>query len=1012
MRRFFKEVIRRKVIPVAVAYAIGGWVLLQVGDVLIGLLELPAWTGKVLVAGVAAGFLLALLLSWVYDWTPKGIVLTKDTSTDADTLPKAFEFSEPKPVDFDALKLAPPDPGELIGRHAECDTLRQCLRSAKDGVGGIVLIGGEPGVGKSRLGEETLAIGRDMGLLPLTGHAYEDRSVPFITSSEILEEIIQVLPVDTLGSALGNAAPEMAKLLPELRRVFPGIPESTELPPEQQQRFLFNAVLEFLTRLGRCCPVVMLFDDLHWADESSISLFEHLAPHVRQLPILMVGTYRDVESDLGEPFKRMLASMSRETFVTRIALRRFNRDDVLSMMTVLSGQTPPPSIVDAIFEETDGNAFFVQSVYEHLTDEGRLFDADGNWLTGIDSTALDVPDSVRLVTGRRIARLRQETQDMLKAAAVIGLRFRVPVLEAAVGDDVLDSIEEAEAAHLVKRSSGKRELRYEFVHALARYTVLDAISALRRQKLHLLVVDAIERVRAKDLDAHAADLAFHLVEAGSYADLDKTLHWLQIAGRNAEGTAAMDEAVAFYDTALSMASDQHSVLRGDLLQSRASARLGLGDGAGAATDLQEAVAAYEAAGENGQAVTVTAHLANVLIIGGRRSDALQAIRHAESLIGDEDSPEKSRLLSAQGMAYGMSPEPENAAQLHADAVAMASRFDDRQLLVDVVQMQALDFHWQMYGDLGVQAALESASMRRELNQDWHLVQCLWMAKFSLVFAGRFDECSSLDKELIPLAERQGDSMGLAISTMLTGLVEQSRGNLDLSSKELEKAVELFESGGAPWGRPYQCVNLELQGRDEEARQWIDRFDIETLSDSAWDGGDTGYWLCDKAWLGDEDILEIYRKYQHHLPVPGATTAGGRIMFTKGAIEALILAGEAGEAARLYPIMADFVARDISKYGFALGLHERFAGMAAAAAKDWDSAERHFQHSLHVVDDELPHRVDQARVRYWYARMLLDRNSAGDKDHAGRLLDEARSLSKTMGMHGLIRRINSLAISDT
>ena len=173
------------------------------------------------------------------------------------------------------------------------------------------MIGGEPGVGKSRLGEEALALGRNMGLLPLTGHAYECRGVPFVTSSEILEEILQVLPADTLRNVMGNTAPEMAKLLPDLRRAFPGIPDAIELPVEQQQRFLFNAVLEFLKRLGRCTPVVMLFDDLHWADESSIALLEHLAPHVQKMPILVVATFRDVETDMGEPFKRALTVLSR-----------------------------------------------------------------------------------------------------------------------------------------------------------------------------------------------------------------------------------------------------------------------------------------------------------------------------------------------------------------------------------------------------------------------------------------------------------------------------------------------------------------------------------------------------------------------------------------------------------------------------------------------------------------------------------------------------------------------------
>ena len=131
------------------------------------------------------------------------------------------------------------------------------------------------------------------------------------------------------------------------------------------------------------------------------------------------------------------------------------------------------------------------------------------------------------------------------------------------------------------------------------------------------------------------------------------------------------------------------------------------------------------------------------------------------------------------------------------------------------------------------------------------------------------------------------------------------------------------------------------------------------------------------------------------------------LFTEGAIEALILAGSKDEAAQLYPIIADFVQQDIGKFAFTTGLHERFAGMAAAAAGDWDDAERHFKHALHVLDDERPHRVDQARVRYWYARMLLDRRQSGDGEQAQALFGEARSLSDAMGIHGLIRRIDTL-----
>lgn len=1004
MRRFFEEVIRRKVLPVAAAYAIGGWVLLQVGDVMIGLLELPGWTGRVLVALTVLGLPVALIIAWIYDWTPKGLVATRDQEK---SVGGGFRFGEPQPIELSELTLPRARLGQLIGRHRERDTLGECLEAAKAGTGGMVLIGGEPGVGKSRLGEEALALGRERGLLPLTGHAYEDRGAPFITSVEILEEVVQVLPEDALRNALGHAAPEIARLLPELRHLLPDIPEPVELPPEQQQRYLFNAVLDFLKRLTRGTPVVMLFDDLHWADESSIALLEHLAPHVPTMPILMVATFRDVESDMGEPFRRALAGLSREPYVTRIDLGRFSRDDVDSLLKALSAHEPPDNVVEAVFEETNGNAFFVQSVYQHLADEGRLFDQRGDWRQDIDPASLDVPDSVRLVTGRRIARLTRDTQQMLNVAAVMGLRFAVPVLEAAMARDVLDGIEEAEAAHLIKRSPGGRMPRYEFVHALARHTVLDALSSLRRQKTHLGIAAAIESVHAGAVEARAADLAFHLVEAGGYADEDRTVRWLRVAGENAMAAAAMEEAAGYYDTVLAMTEEAPSGLRADVYQRRAVARMGLGDAEGGISDLRAAIAVYQSLGENRQAAMLITRVSIVLVYSGRPAEALEAVARGESLIGDAESPEKSRLLAARGMACSMGADLGAAARHQAAAVAMARKFDDPRLLADVSQMQAICFHWQMYGDLGARSAHEVAAMRRALNQDWDLAQCLWMEKFGLAFAGRFDEAASLGDELDPLARRQGNFLALAISSWMSALVEQSRGDLDASSELTRQSNEFFDAAGTPWAQPFHSINLLLQGRDDEARALVEEFRPERARATAWAGSIEGYWLCCKAWLGDDDILERYREYRHYLPQAGKAMAGGAVVFTKGAIEALILTGEDDEAGRLYPIIADFVSRDLGVFGFTHGLHERFAGMAAAAAKEWDSAERHFRHSLHVVDDEYPHRVDQARVRYWFARMLIDRNGPGDRERAGELLSEARSLGEAMGMAGLIRRISEL-----
>jgi hypothetical protein len=1010
LQRFFQQIVKRKVLPVAAAYAIGVWVLLQVGDVVIGLLELPGWTGKIVVAVALIGLPVALVLSWIYDWTPQGVVVTgKLANAEDETAIRA----DSTPIDLDTLALATPQLPRLIGRHDECAILSESLEAARNGSGSIVLIGGEPGVGKSRLGEEALAIGRSMNMLPLAGHAYENRGAPFITSVEILEEIMQVLPAGTLRNTLGSTAPEIARLLPELRRVFADIPDPAELPPDQQQRFLFNAVLEFLGRLSQKCPVVMLLDDLHWADESSILLLQHLVPHLQRMSILMVATFRDVEADMGEPFRRALASLTREPFVKRVSLRRFSRSDVESLLQAASSNKPPESIVDTIFDETSGNAFFVQSVYQHLTEEGQRFDEQGAWLTDFDPDSLAVPDSVRLVTGLRIARLNQRTQDMLRVAAVMGLRFRLPLLEATSEqpDLFIESIEEAENAQLIKRSSGGRELRYEFVHALARQTVLSTLSAPRQQKLHLTIADAIETVYAAVLESHAADLAFHLAEAGSDAEPERVVCWLQLAGEKALATVAMEEAAELFDKALSIIGDAETETRGDLLHLRATALLSLGRQDAVQEDMLAAFTAYRNLGLENKAGQVASELAYVFIWNAQPDKAHDLARRGLDLATNEDSAAHCNLLSARGLAHSMGSRPGDPAagqSLHQAAVDISRRLENPNLLADMLSNQGLDC-WVRLDAKARAIAQEARAILRGSGQDWKLGQCLWIEKAGLVFVGKFEDAARIDAELLPLAQRIGDYGSLGCSWLLTSTIEQARGDLHASSQALRLSAEAFAAGGFPWGEfnpGYEAINLLLEGRDEEARVAVDTVGTKPLLGTVWSGAQQGYWLSGKAHLGDADILERFRAHASYLPSTGTAMAAGAVIFLKGSIEALLLAGEKEEAARLYPLIAEVLQQGPGKFEFAFGVHDRFAGMAAAAAEDWDNADRHYRDSLELVDT-LPHRVDQARVSYWYARMLVDRARPADTERRNKLVGRARKLSSEMGMHGLARQIDAL-----
>ena len=197
----------------------------------------------------------------------------------------------------------------FVGREAERAELRRCLDQVAGGQGALVMIGGEPGVGKTRLAEELMAEARQRGMTALIGHCYEmEGAPPYIPYVEILEAAARMFPPETMRETLGDSAPEVAKLMPELRRMFPDIPSSPELPPEQERRYLFNGMRDFIARTGRNQPAVYVLDDLHWADDSTLLLLQHIAQQLHEMPVLIVGTYRDVELDVARPLARTLES--------------------------------------------------------------------------------------------------------------------------------------------------------------------------------------------------------------------------------------------------------------------------------------------------------------------------------------------------------------------------------------------------------------------------------------------------------------------------------------------------------------------------------------------------------------------------------------------------------------------------------------------------------------------------------------------------------------------------------
>jgi predicted ATPase len=346
----------------------------------------------------------------------------------------------------------------LVEREAERATLRQLLDDALVGHGKLALVAGEPGVGKSRLVAEIGDEAEARGMRLLTGHCVEmSGAPPYLPYVEIIEQAISNprSPL-ALRQSLGDVAAEIARIAPALRRVFPDIPPPVELPPELARRYVWNSLGEFMGRAAQGQPLLLVLEDLHWADESTVLLTEYLAALLPEMSVLVLGTYRDIEVDLDHPLARVIGKLARRYLVERVSLRRLSYHGVRAMLQALAGQPAPEQLVRLIDRETEGNPFFVEEVYLHLVESGVLLDEHGGVRADLQLDEVSVPESIRLVVGQRLDRLAASTREVLAAAAVSGRVFASEIVGeiAGVGKDTLaEAFDEAERSRLI--SPGK-----------------------------------------------------------------------------------------------------------------------------------------------------------------------------------------------------------------------------------------------------------------------------------------------------------------------------------------------------------------------------------------------------------------------------------------------------------------------------------------------------------------------------------------------------------------------------
>ena len=387
---------------------------------------------------------------------------------------------------------------EFVGRQREAELLHGLVERALGGQGSLVMFGGGPGVGKTRLAMEGARYASQRGCFCNIGHCYEsEEAYPYLPFAEMLEATLAQAPSrDLFRQWMGQYAAEHAQIAPSLRRVFPDIPPLPPLPPQQARRHLFQSITEPLKRLADATPLFFVLDDLQWADESTLALLNHLANRVAQIPAVIIGTYRDVNLPDNPALVRTLEELIR-IGIRPLKLQGLSENGVAQMLRSLSSREPPAQLVHVMFEQTLGNPFFVEEIYRHLVEEGKVFAPSGEFHTEFSIAQIGLPDNIRLVLWRRLQRLDEKVRRVLTAAAAIGPSFRFESLHAlhdqTTLDDLLVYLEQAERTGLIVSRVDGQEATFTFAHDLVRQTLLASISVARRELLHLRAAEASQR---------------------------------------------------------------------------------------------------------------------------------------------------------------------------------------------------------------------------------------------------------------------------------------------------------------------------------------------------------------------------------------------------------------------------------------------------------------------------------------------------------------------------------------
>lgn len=890
------------------------------------------------------------------------------------------------------------------GRVAELELLRAAWTNALSGRHMVVLLAGEPGIGKTSLAG---AFAREIyaqGATVLYGRCDEDLGIPYQPWAEMLKRLMAGATPSELQNLTGRRQAELVALVPSLSTRIGTAATMSAIDVETERHRLFGAVAAAVTEAAATNPILVVLDDLQWADKPTLLMLRHLVSQPEPLPLVILGTYRHHEVSADHPLVDVLAALRREPNVQRVVLGGLTIEDLVGVIEDASGQPlgdPELALAHEVYRETNGNPFFAWELMLHLSETGTVSLSDeGRWVIAQPASEWALPESVREVIGRRAARLGEAVVQTLTTASVIGREFKLDVLAAAVGEDVdivLEQLERAESAGLIG-SLGTG--RFSFTHALVAHTLYADHSPTRRARIHRRVAEAYESLgMAED---RVGELAHHWILAGSPDHTGRALEYAMKAAQVATRALAPQEAARWYAESLNLLgtrqhADEH--VRCELLIGLGQAQLHSGDPDCLQTLLDAAHLADRLGDSHQLALAV---LTGTRGMPGFTNPARVAVLHsAIARMGISDTPERAELLASLAAELSVAGDYEQRRELADEAMAVARRLNDPACLLHVLN--------HVIPTIGVPSTLaerwelsaEAVALADRLNDPVMAFLARLHRTQAAYESADLAEANACISRMIELAEELQQPTVLWTVAWVRGVQAIVAGRIEEAERLATEALTLGVESGQPdaatiYGGQLFCIRWH-QGTDAEL--------VDLLAEMATQRPDLPVLQAGLARLR----LEADRRSDIELG-PAVVKA---VPYDIGWAPAMAFwaevssrLGDQESCEVLYDLLSPYGDYVVHVEAVSIGAMSHYLGMLAAALGRPAEAARHFEHA-EALHETLEAPFFLARSRLEHGRLLLSAGTESSNYTAGELLRSARDLGEQYGCAGIVRRAAEL-----